>query len=349
MAERLQATYLLPIRRTAIVEGDELAIYLEWLTGLVEVIVVDGSPPAVFDHHASAWPGAIRHLRPDPDLACPNGKVWGVNTGLRHASHARVVIADDDVRYDEASLRGVVSRLHEFHVVRPQNYFEPQPWHARWDTARTLINRAFGGDWPGTLALRADMVDRYDGDVMFENLELWRTVQAAGGRQAAPLDLYVLRRPPEASHFWSQRVRQAFDEFARPPVLLAELAVLPALFGLVLMRRGRVLLAGPFIAVAVAEYGRRLHGGTRYFPASASWLAPLWLLERGVCSWLAVWQRVRWGGVRYGGTVLPTAAHSVRAIRGKRAREAQEETPDACTAFDTHRARPYPREGLARA
>src|SRR5690606_32802162 len=115
---------------------------------------------------------------------------------------------------------------------------------------------------------------------MFENLELWRTVEAAGGRRAVPLDLYVLRRPPEAAHFWSQRVRQAFDELARPPVLLAELAILPVVAGLALTGRGRALLAGALAAVAVAEYGRRIARGTRYFPASASWLAPLWLMER---------------------------------------------------------------------
>ena len=33
------------------------------------------------------------------------GKVGGVLTGLRLASHARVIVADDDVRYDEATLR----------------------------------------------------------------------------------------------------------------------------------------------------------------------------------------------------------------------------------------------------
>jgi len=31
-------------------------------------------------------------------------------------------------------------------LVGPQNFFDPLPWHARWDSARTLLNRASGGD-----------------------------------------------------------------------------------------------------------------------------------------------------------------------------------------------------------
>jgi hypothetical protein len=39
------------------------------------------------------------------------------------------------------------------------------------------------------------------------------------------------------------------------------------------------------------------------------------VLERGVCAWLAVLQRLRFGGVRYGDSVIPLAAHSERVLR----------------------------------
>ena len=64
------------------------------------------------------------------------------------------MIADDDVRYEPAALRRAAELLDEHDLVRPQNFFEPLPWHARWDTARTLLNRGFGRDYPGTLAVR---------------------------------------------------------------------------------------------------------------------------------------------------------------------------------------------------
>ncbi|HEX6153853.1 MAG TPA: hypothetical protein VFZ19_10065, partial [Solirubrobacterales bacterium] len=67
--------------------------------------------------------------------------------------------------------------------------------------------------------------------------------------------------------------------------------------------------------VAAAERGRRRAGGAGVFPASSSLLAPVWILERGVCAWLAVLQRLRFGGVRYGDSVIPVAAHSERQLR----------------------------------
>jgi hypothetical protein len=93
----------------------------------------------------------LRHLAPDP-AAVPgpvlNGKVAGVATGVRAARHRAVVVADDDVRYDAATLRRLLARLRGAQLVAPQNVLEPSSWHARWDTWRTLVNRAFGMDPP---------------------------------------------------------------------------------------------------------------------------------------------------------------------------------------------------------
>lgn len=177
----------------------------------------------------------------------------------------------------------------------------------------------------------------YDGNVLFENLELSRTLRAAGAIEGWVPDLFVVRRPPSARHFWGQRVRQAYDDLAQPARLVTECAVLPAV--LVLLARGWVqdrgrralgvplakrraraallgLLAAP---VALAEVGRRKHGGRAAFPATAALWAPLWLLERAICVWLAVAHRAR-GGTPYGGGRLRVAAHSVGYLRAHPAR-----------------------------
>ena len=209
--------------------------------------------------------------------------------------------------------------------MRPQNFFDPLPWHATWDTARTLLNRAFGADFPGTLAVRRSQViamGGYDGDVMFENLELIRTVEAHGGRTTSPLDLYVRRTPPTPTHFWSQRARQAYDDFALPLRMTCWLAVIPAVTAMILRRHTSHLCLSATSVVLVAERGRRRAGGRSVFPATASLLAPVWILERGMCAWLAVLQRIRFGGIRYGESVIPTAAHSKRTLR-RRANEAR--------------------------
>lgn len=318
--------YVLPIRWRNADDVAELSAYLHGLRPHVaELIVVDGSPPSVFDAIDDALPPEARHLPPNPVYRGAMGKVPGVLTGLAATEHDRVVIADDDVRWQPDELARAVSLLAEAEVVRPQNYFSPLAWHARWDTARTLLNRVWSGecdlgagDFPGTLAVRGDFVrgiGGYDGDCLFENLELMRTVIAAGGRVVTPLDLWVARRPPSAGHFLSQRVRQAYDDFAIPARMVVWLGLAPAA-GLALRhRRWRLAGGGIATAVTVAEVGRRRAGGAAVLPASSSLLAPAWLAERAVCAWLAVAVRTLRGGVRYGDGTIVRSAHSVSELR----------------------------------
>ncbi|MBA3970453.1 MAG: glycosyltransferase family 2 protein [Gemmatimonadetes bacterium] len=319
----MRASYVLPLRSAQPLADPAFATYLRWLAGRAEVLVIDGSAPEIFAAHAARWGSFVRHLPVDADLVTPMGKVGGVLTGIRHARHERVIVADDDVRYDEHALTAIIAALDECEVVRPQNYFDPLPWHARWDTGRTLLNRAYGGDWPGTLAVRRSALlatGGYDGRALFENLELVRTVVAAGGRERLAQDILVRRIPSTTQHFMGQRVRQAYDEFARPGRLVFQLAVLPAVLGLAAGKKWKTLGSVVLGAVLVAEAGRRRDGGTRVFPASASLLAPFWLtVERGVCSWLAVAMRLRWGGVRYRDSVLPLAATPMSALRRRHA------------------------------
>lgn len=306
--------YVLPLRWADDSQLADLTGYLRELAGWCRVVVVDGSPEPLFRRHAQAWAGIVEHVRPIPDGAL-NGKVTGVRTGLARCRSERVVIADDDVRYDEESLRTTVALLREADLVGPQNVFVPLPWHARWDTARSFLNRAVAADYPGTFAIRRttfEAMGGYDGDVLFENLELMRTVRAHGGRVTRPRHVFVPRRPPSVSRFVGQRVRQAYDDLAQPWRLAIFLPVLPLLAG---HRGRRVVVIGLAGSVAVAERGRRRDGGRVLFPATTSLFAPAWVLERSACSWLAVGRRVLFGGVRYSGQRLAIAAHSPRWLR----------------------------------
>lgn len=151
----------------------------------------------------------------------------------------------------------------------------------------------------------------YDADVLFENLEMERTVRAVGGVVSDRPDVFVERRPPTARHFLSQRVRQAYDSFAQPGRLVLEASLLPLLWSLRHQpRRLALLMLG---VVGLAECGRRKAGGAAVFPATSALWAPLWVVERAVTCWLAIGARLR-GGVRYGGRRMPVAAHSRRWI-----------------------------------
>jgi hypothetical protein len=322
-AERLTAEYVLPLKWSEDAGLTELTEYLRRLSSWVDVTVVDGSDRGRFAAHADAWAGMVRHL-PVPIRAGANGKVRGVLTGVQAARHDLIVLADDDVRYDRASLEAVVSALADADLVKPQNHFRPLPWHARWDTARTLLNRALGADYPGTYGVRREILMRtggYDADVLFENLEMERTVRAAGGRVRVRDDVFVARRPPSARHFLAQRVRQAYDSLAQPVRLAAELTIVPAV--LVALRRPAALIAGAAGLILVAETGRRARGGRDIFPATSALWAPLWALERGLAVWAALSQRAR-GGVRYAGHRLARAATPARVLRERHAHAASE-------------------------
>lgn len=309
---RAAAEYVLPLRWAADDGRDELTAYLRALTEWIDVTVVDGSDPALFAAHARAWAPHVRHVRPTVTRGA-NGKVRGVLTGLEMARHEFVILADDDVRYDRDGVDAILAALHDADLVAPQNVFRPSPWHARWDTGRVLLNRAVHRDYPGTYGLRRSALPHgYDADALFENLELERTVRAAGGIARHRPDVYVARRPPTLRHFLGQRVRQAYDSRAQPARLILELAIAPVV--LALRRRPGILALLASGIVAAAEAGRRRAGGRRVFPRSAALWAPLWVAERAVTSWIALGAHAR-GGVRYAGARVSHAATPLRQLR----------------------------------
>jgi hypothetical protein len=324
VSARYAAEYVLPLRWSDDRDLDDLLNYLRSLVRILDVIVVDGSPDPVYEDHRAALPADVRILRPQPWPGL-NGKVAGVVTGVRAARHERVVIADDDVRWDGAGLGRALDLLQQGDLIRPQNVYRPQPWHARWDTGRILLNRALGADYPGTYAVRRSTFLRmggYSGDALFENLELARTVRAAGGSELFARDLFVVRRPATTRHFLSQRVRQAYDDLAQPGRLIAEAALLPILVLALRLPRadprwfrvGRTVLCVAVPSVVLAELGRRRANGREVFGATAALWSPLWLLERTLTVWVALACRAR-GGVRYAGQRVKLAAHSERWLR----------------------------------
>lgn len=311
-------SYVLPIRsRSGDDRTEELTEYLAWLSQRVQLVIVDGSERIEFRTHRDRWSAFATHVPPADDIRCANGKVRGVLTGLRLATCEGVVIADDDVRYDDAGLAGMARLLAGADLVRPQNYFAPLPWHARWDTARILLNRAVGSDFPGTLGVRRSFlasVGGYDGDVLFENLELIRTVEAGGGRVVDAPTLFIRRRPATLARFLEQRPRQAYDDWAQPLRLAAFLAAAPAIVALARHRPRRlVLVAGA--TILAAGIGRARNGGREVFDRASPLFAPLWVGERAALAWVAFARGLVGRGCPYAGTVIRRTANPTRVLR----------------------------------
>jgi hypothetical protein len=309
------AEYILPLLRRD--RGGERALvrYLKWVHARMDVTVVDGSEADLFAALHDLLPPGVQHF--PPRHRGLNGKACGVMTGIEVARHERLVLADDDVRYTDRSLTDLLDRLDGADLIRPQNVYTAYPWHAQYDTARMLIGRAFGGDFGGTLAVRRSVIlaaGGYNTNVLFENLELERTIRCAGGRVQVARDLYVPRTPPTMGHFRSQRVRQAYDSFAQPARMITELALLPAL--LIGARTGGwcAVAGGAGAVMALAVAGRRVGRGSGLIPARTILWAPAWAVERAVTVWIAVLMRAR-GGVRYAGSRIFAAATPLSTLQ----------------------------------
>jgi hypothetical protein len=311
---RLPVEVVIPLRWDDLASGHdadvaEMAAYLSALAEHCDVTVVDGSSAPARAQHHRAWGGVARII--EPDRIGLNGKVVGALTGLDRSRHELAVLADDDVRHDRATLAALVEALADADVVRPQNVYTQWSWPARWDFGRCLVARAFGADWPGTFGLRRSAIVQMGGwstEVLFENLQMVRTAEAHGLRVANAPWLVVPRTPPAPRQFRSQRVRQAYDDFAQPGRLLLELAILPVLVTLG-VRRPRLLVGALAAPVLVGEIGRRRYGGITV-PLSATLWCAVWAVERGVCVWVSVGSWVR-GGVPYRGRRVRYATRPV--------------------------------------
>ncbi len=311
----LPVTYLLPLRRGKFDpnEIEELRSYLQFLSGVcAEVIVIDGSPSRVFDPHHALLRRHVRHEQVDRSFGFKNDKVNGIHTGLALASCEKVIIADDDIRYDPGSLQAISGLLDQHEVVRPQNYIAPLPWWARMECARMLINRATlaAADYPGTCAVHRSTMQRtgpYDGDVLFDNEEMIRHFVREGVQVCYANDLFVRKRPVSLAKWREQRPRQAYEDFGlRAKTALFLLLPIVLALGALLGRRWfflAVFTVG-IVSILLAAYGRNRGQARSFFPLKVCFYAPLWILERTMSTYWALGWHLRAGGYPFGETIL---------------------------------------------
>jgi hypothetical protein len=333
-SEELRCTYLLPIRRVRVddVEAAEFASYFETLARAgCEVLVVDGSPPEVFAAHGRIWRGLCRHVAVNPKYKYLNGKVNGVHTGVDLASCERIILADDDIRYTSADVARACELLTHHEMVRPQNYLRPLPLWARTEAARMLINRGVlrTGDYPGTCAFRRSTclrVGHYDGDVLFDNEEIVRHFVLKGADVCFALGLFILKRPPTFKKWIEQRPRQAYEDFVMraKTALFMSLVPLAALLGLLVGARA---MLGFVVVVSICAMLCALRGllrdrAYRFFPASMILYAPLWILERALSIYWALYWRMTRGGYPFGDRLLSKGTGRAWVAGGREQRRA---------------------------
>ena len=332
-------TYLLPIRRSTFTaaEVEDFAGYFQALRAAAcEVIVVDGSPDDVFAQHGELWSDLCRHLPVDRRFGYLNDKVNGIHTGVEIASCEKIVLADDDIRYTAADIEKMIALLDDYEMVRPQNFLSPLPWWARVESARMLINRATLriGDYPGTCAFRRSTmlrVGHYDGDVLFDNEEIVRHFATSGATINYAVDFFIQKRPPHYQKWLEQRPRQAYEDFGLRsktalflllPWLIVGSGVLAGFAGVVLC----VALISIF-AVALACAGGARGVASEYIPPWLCLYAPLWVFERMLSTYWAVYWHFRHGGYPFGDKLLTKGIGRDWVAGGRAASQAAAEQP----------------------
>jgi hypothetical protein len=323
-----RCTYLLTIRRVRFDEheADRFRVYFRAIADAgCEVLVVDGSPRDVFAAHCEAWRGACFHAPVDPQYKYLNGKVNGIHTGVALATHERIILADDDIRYTPGDVRRMIELLDVHEMVRPQNYLSPLPFWARTEAARMLINRALiaEGDYPGTLGVRRNAMRRvghYDGDVLFDNEEIVRHFRAHRASIAYARDFFILKRPPTFRKWIEQRPRQAYEDFVMR-AKTAFFAGLPLAFTLLWFVAGwhRALALVFAVACAAALVAARGlgDGAARFFPPRLCLYAPLWVAERVVSTYWAFYWRAAHGGYPFGDKLLAKGTGRAWRVGGR--------------------------------
>ena len=285
-----------------VIDGDcggdlrEFAAYLSDLgVAKYEVIILDGSSEHTFARHRRVLCWVGRHIAARPGHRNLAGLIDPMRAGVELASCDKVIVAQPAVRYTPGAIEDLCAMLDAHESVEPQDYLEPLPWWGGIEMGRILVQRAIEPSSHGpTFAFRRNAV------CGLRDLE---RVSATG--------VFVRRLPPSMRQWLNDRPRHAGEDFNFPMKTAVFLGLIP--LAMLLAAFGGIRLAGgyasavAFASVALAIRGRA--GAASFFPLRACLYAPLWVLERSVSVYWALFRRLR-GAAEDGSLAEITAAYT---------------------------------------
>jgi hypothetical protein len=274
----------------------DLAAYLSTLAVAGFDVIVAELPDAFDDHdHVLRWVG--HHVRIRPQHRSFSGWIDPLRVAMDVASCHKVIVADDRVRYSVNALREITALLDAHEVVQPQDYLDPLPWWGGIDAGRMLLHRGldplpdhgatFGFNRGVLRGLRAIDAGTAVGDPP-------RRLAAQGAEVFSAVEVFVRRIPPLFGEWIRQRPRHADNDFSLPLKSAFFLSLLP--IAALLSMLGGTEIAACYAAVislaslALAMRGRV--GAAQFFPRRACLYAPLWVLERSLSVYWALFRRL---------------------------------------------------------
>ena len=302
--QNLRCSYVVVIGGDQEPAGDlrELASYLSMLAADgYEVIVVDGSPQEQFENNGRTLRWVARHIATRPRHRNFTGGIDVVRTAIDVSNCDKMIVADAKVRYEHESIARVCDLLDEHEVVKPQDYFAPLPWWSGIEAGRMLVHRGIEPlpDHGATFGLRKSSVRGLRGlEVAWSNGDgPVRRLASRGAEVFSASDVFVRRLPPALNDWLLDRPKQAGDDFAASVKTAFFFALLPV--AIVLTIYGGVRLVASyagaiaFASIALAIRGRGRGGAGAFFPMRACLGAPLWVMERSVSVYWALFRQLQ--------------------------------------------------------
>ena len=289
-----RASYVVLVQNATVSTPElrELAHYLSTLAVAdCDVVILDPSPRLQFELNGRILRWVGRHVR-------TSGGVDILRSAASHAACEKVIVAAEDIRYTPEAISQLCDLLDAHEVVEPQDYLDPMPWWGGIEAGRILLHRGIEPqpDHGATFGFRRSALHALRALGSVTSPEAQSRRRAAVGAEVYPAaDVFVRRESGTLADWMTSRPRLAGDDFALPMKSAFFFSLVPLL--LLLGVLGGAKLAGGYAGViAFASVGLALRGragASMFFPLRACLFAPLWVLERSVSVYWALYRKLR--------------------------------------------------------
>lgn len=278
-----------------------------------DVLILDYSTPDVFQEHRQVlrWAGRHISLSKNTDV---------IRAAIELAACEKVIVASDDVRYSVDDIEMMCQLLDRHDVVEPQQYLSPLPWWSGIDAGKMLVQRGIEryGDRSSTYAFRRSVVRQIRGADVGNDHAIRRLAMRGADVHAAG-EFFVRRNPPELADWVRTRPRHAEEDFAVPMKTILFLALMPVVIALTLFAGARIAggFAGLIVLSSSALAIRGRIGASAFYPLKTCLFAPLWVFERSISVYWAVFRRVHAVAVEPKAVPAPVRAAGEQVASGE--------------------------------
>jgi hypothetical protein len=301
----------------------ELARYLSTLgVANCDVVVLDASPRFQFELNRRVLCWVARHVAVQPEHCTPIGLIDRVRAASSLAACEKVIVASEDVRYTSEAIRGLCELLESHEVVEPQDYLDPLPWWGSIDAGSILIHRGIepqpdhGATFGFRRAAMRTLRVLHHGSTVDDPV---RRLVAAGAEVHAANEVFVRRQPGTFDEWLEHRPRLADDDFSLPFKTAFFFSLVPVL--LLLGIFGGLQLAALYAGmIAFSSIGLALHGRVgagAFFPMRTCLFAPLWVFERSLSVYWALFRRMRGAEADAQRVVIPAGIGKTKVASGE--------------------------------